>query len=149
MQELNRAFDLAVKAKLRPPEPTVPAAPRRDPERMRRMRRWVDHDHPSFSIDALPAEAFEALLVATSWLGEVLVDDPPYVLEVHLHDLERLSCGEGDGGTGLHGWNPFLKRLCPQHISRVAQRFHDGFSRANRLRSAAPGQPMDRMGNRS
>ncbi len=93
MQELNRAFELAVKAKLRPPEPAPPpSGPRRDPERMRRMRRWVDHDHPSFSIEALPAEAFEALLVATNWLGEVLVDDPPYVLEVHLHDPGPCWC---------------------------------------------------------
>jgi hypothetical protein len=36
------------------------------------------------SPSTLPAEAFEALLVVTSWIGEVLVDDPPYVL-VHLH----------------------------------------------------------------
>jgi hypothetical protein len=35
-------------------------------------------------IEALPAEAFEALLVVTSWIGEVLVDEPPYLLDVHL-----------------------------------------------------------------
>lgn len=43
--------------------------------------RWVE-DRPSFTIEALPAEAFEALLVVAGWLGEVIDDDPPYVLEV-------------------------------------------------------------------
>ena len=47
---------------------------------------------PSFVIDALPAEAFEALLVVTSWIGEVLVDEPPYLLEVHLHDPAPCWC---------------------------------------------------------
>ena len=43
--------------------------------RSRRLR-GVQHDAPSFTIDCLPVEAFEALLVVTSWMGEVLVDDP-------------------------------------------------------------------------
>ena len=38
----------------------------------------------SFTIEALPAEAFEALLIVATWLGEVLVDDPPYQLDVEL-----------------------------------------------------------------
>lgn len=46
-------------------------------------RRMV-HDSASFTIEALPAEAFEALLVAASWIGETLVDDPPYLLEAHV-----------------------------------------------------------------
>lgn len=48
--------------------------------------RRTAHDVASFTIETLPAEAFEALLVVTSWIGEVAVDDPPYLLEVHLHD---------------------------------------------------------------
>jgi len=40
----------------------------------------------------LAAEAFEALLVVTSWIGEVLVDDPPYVLEVHLYEPAACWC---------------------------------------------------------
>lgn len=39
-------------------------------------------DVPSFTVEALPAEAFEALLVATRSLGEVDNDDPPYELSV-------------------------------------------------------------------
>ena len=47
-------------------------------------------DTPSFTIDALPVEAFEALLVVAVWIGEVLDDDPPYVLESHL--VEPFAC---------------------------------------------------------
>ena len=50
----------------------------------------ISRDVPSFVIEALPVVAFEALLVAASWIGEVLVDEPPYLLEVHLH--EPVSC---------------------------------------------------------
>jgi len=42
-------------------------------------------DMPSFTVEALPVETFEGLLIAASWIGEVLDDDPPYRLEVHLH----------------------------------------------------------------
>ena len=52
----------------------------------------VQQDVPSFVIDALPAVAFEALLVVTSLIGEVLVDDPPYVLEVHLREPSPCWC---------------------------------------------------------
>jgi hypothetical protein len=47
---------------------------------------WVGttRDVPSFTIEALPAEAFEALLVATAELGEVEDDDPPYQLRTLL-----------------------------------------------------------------
>lgn len=50
----------------------------------------VAHDVASFTIEALPAEAFEALLVVTSWIGEVVTDDPPYQLDVVLD--EPLAC---------------------------------------------------------
>ena len=41
-------------------------------------------DAPSFVVEALPVETFEALLLATSTIGEVIDDDPPYRLEVLL-----------------------------------------------------------------
>jgi hypothetical protein len=47
-------------------------------------------DFPSFTIEALPAEAFEALLVAVAELGEVEDDDPPYELRTLLSD--PLAC---------------------------------------------------------
>jgi len=45
---------------------------------------------PSFVVEALPVETFEALLVATTVIGEVIDDDPPYRLDVLLTD--PLSC---------------------------------------------------------
>ena len=100
MQEVNAAFDAAI-AHLtgrRPldagPDRASPP-PRAEPDRPGRTgqsrtrptvewRRGVQHDAPSFVVEALPAEAFEALLVVTSWIGEVITDDPPYLLDVQL-----------------------------------------------------------------
>ena len=105
MRDLNEAFDAAighltgrrplfvVDAPTRSDErPSPPQSPPGRPYRVRGPR-WIgraQQDVPSFVIDALPAEAYEALLIVTSWIGEVLVDDPPYVLEVHL--LEPSPC---------------------------------------------------------
>jgi hypothetical protein len=52
----------------------------------------VERDAPSFTVDALPAETFEALLVVVSWIGEVLDDDPPYLLECHLFQPAPCWC---------------------------------------------------------
>ncbi len=52
--------------------------------------RRVATDSPSFTVEALPVETFEALVVVANWLGEVLVEDPPYVLESHL--VEPFDC---------------------------------------------------------
>jgi hypothetical protein len=89
MREVNAAFEAAV-AHLtgRRPLPRRPAEPRPPAPA---PGRW-QQDLPSFVVEALPVEAFEALLVVTSWIGEVLVDDPPYVLEVHLHDPAPCWC---------------------------------------------------------
>jgi hypothetical protein len=85
MRQVNEAYRLVL-AELRAPAapPLGPEAPKR--ERPGRFR--VEHDWPSFTIDALPAEAFEALMVVASWIGEVLVDDPPYLLETVLQQPE-------------------------------------------------------------
>jgi hypothetical protein len=37
-------------------------------------------------VEALPAEAFEGLLVVATWLGDLIDDDPPYALEVALSE---------------------------------------------------------------
>jgi hypothetical protein len=47
-------------------------------------------DEDSFSVPMLPAEAFEALFVVGYGLGEVLVADEPYRLELYL--AEPLAC---------------------------------------------------------
>ena len=91
MGEINVAFE-AVIAQMSsrsgmPPSPPPAAQPsggRRYP--------GVQHDAPSFTVDTLPVDAFEALLIVTSWMGEVLVDDPPYVLEVHLTEPSPCWC---------------------------------------------------------
>lgn len=44
----------------------------------------MEHDIPSFTIDALPMVAFEALLVVATWIGEIIDDDPPYMVECRL-----------------------------------------------------------------
>jgi hypothetical protein len=49
-------------------------------------------DHPSFTIEALPVEAFEGLLVVASWVGDLISDDPPYMLEIALVDPIRGWC---------------------------------------------------------
>jgi hypothetical protein len=53
---------------------------------------WVpeQRDVPSFTVDALPAETFEALLVACAELGEIEDDDPPYELRTRL--ASPLAC---------------------------------------------------------
>lgn len=53
----------------------------------------VTTDMPSFTVEALPVETFEALLVVASWIGEVLDDDPPYRLEVVLSEPYECWCG--------------------------------------------------------
>lgn len=98
MGEINVAFDAVVAYLTNPPPPAAsapytPTPPARHPGPSP-LRRYpgVQHDAPSFTIDSLPVEAFEALLVVTSWIGEVLVDDPPYVLEVHLNEPGPCWC---------------------------------------------------------
>ena len=49
-----------------------------------RVRRGVDR--PSFTVNALPVEAFELLLLAAAELGDVSDEDPPYRLEVRMHE---------------------------------------------------------------
>ncbi len=93
MRELNLAFDAALAAvqaaPLAPPTAPAPPGPFGPPGSVRpdghRRSGWQHaHDVASFTIEALPAEAFEALLVATAWLGEVIDDEPPYRLDVDL-----------------------------------------------------------------
>lgn len=93
MRRLNEAVDtvLAQLAAGTRPEHTRGRRPRPSSPPPRRPGR-VAHDVASFVIEALPAEAFEALLVVTSWIGEVADDDPPYQLDVLLLDPLRCWC---------------------------------------------------------
>ena len=93
MRELNIAFDAALAAvhaaplTAPAPTPTPPAGPfggRGRPDGHRRSGWQHAHDVASFTIEALPAEAFEALILASAWLGELIDDAPPYRLDVDL-----------------------------------------------------------------
>lgn len=52
----------------------------------------VVSDVPSFTVEALPVETFEALLVVTNWIGEVVDDDPPYRLDTRLVEPGHCWC---------------------------------------------------------
>ena len=108
MQAINVAYEEAMElvvarelhgptadgpAAARPGRPAPPEPPaERSPAPRPGGRPRVERDDPSFMIEALPAEAFEALLVVASWIGEVLVDEPPYLLEVHLYEPGECWC---------------------------------------------------------
>jgi hypothetical protein len=89
MQAVNAAAADALRI-LGETESLRPQAPGHDHQRQTTSEStgddWVGaaRDVPSFTIEALPAEAFEALLVATGELGEVEDDDPPYELRTLL-----------------------------------------------------------------
>jgi hypothetical protein len=53
---------------------------------------WFDEDRPSFTIDALPVVAYEALLEVAGRIGSVIVDDPPYLLDVVLSGRYACTC---------------------------------------------------------
>ena len=93
MQRINAAADEAVRLASTAASRSSPAPPPPRPQRRLRQRRpnqrsqpamvWR-FDHPSFTVEALPAATFEALLVVATWLGETIDDDPPYRLDVEL-----------------------------------------------------------------
>lgn len=82
MRRLNAAFEAALAELTAAPAPPEPAQP--SPRPAPRTPGRMTHDVASFTIEALPAEAFEALLVVSTWLGAVLADEPPYQLDVDL-----------------------------------------------------------------
>lgn len=98
MQAINAAADAALTALSTPASPVDAEAVADQtgsdktgpPEARPAGGRRVATDSPSFTVEALPVETFEALMIVANWLGEVLVDDPPYVLESHL--VEPFDC---------------------------------------------------------
>ncbi len=99
MRQLNTAFDQAMAERHRSgpgsgggDNQNPDQSDRREQAPPRPAQSRVVHDVASFTIEALPAEAFEALLVVTTWLGEVLVDDPPYQLDVALEEPYACWC---------------------------------------------------------
>lgn len=98
MRRLNEATATVLEhlARPQPGGPAPPAPASRSPRSTQSPRSAgpvrTAHDVASFVIEALPVVAFEALLVVTSWLGEVVVDEAPYQLEVVLLDPLRCWC---------------------------------------------------------
>lgn len=89
MRAINEAADAALSAldrraperpESRPHERTAP------PRGSTADAMAIARDVPSFTVEALPVETFEAMLVVASWLGEVLDDDPPYRLDTYLYE---------------------------------------------------------------
>ena len=94
MQRINEAADAALIA-VDSPLADVPPAPEVDDHRMAQPdvpATGIARDVPSFTVEALPVETFEAMLVVASWLGEVLDDDPPYRLDTYLHEPVECWC---------------------------------------------------------
>jgi hypothetical protein len=100
MQRLNLAFEVAVARLGTPPDasPTAGPAPPGPPPPadvrppVPRPGGRLAHDVASFTIEALPVEAFEAVLVVAGWLGDVIDDDPPYRLDVLLGEPYDCWC---------------------------------------------------------
>jgi hypothetical protein len=91
MRRLNEAVEIAL-TQLGRIEPEVSSPPAPPPPRRQPGPGRTDYDVCSFVIEALPVVAFEALLVVTSWIGEVVVEEPLYQLDVLLLDPLRCWC---------------------------------------------------------
>ena len=88
MQRINEAADAALLAVDTPhgDVPTSAESVQHGAPRPEGSTSGIARDVPSFTVEALPAETFEAMLVVASWLGEVLDDDPPYRLDTYLQE---------------------------------------------------------------
>lgn len=92
MREINAAADALLRARARRDEHRVDdraddwggAAPETEPSSTVVGSRRIARDVPSFTVEALPVEAFEALVIVAASMGEVLDDDPPYRLDTYL-----------------------------------------------------------------
>jgi len=93
MKAINEAVVVAL-ASLEARVPTRSDESQRDPSESKLIEDWngQTRDVASFTVEALPAEAFEGLLIATANLGELIDDDPPYRLEASLNEPIRCWC---------------------------------------------------------
>lgn len=82
MARINRAADELL-TNLAVVDPTTIDNPK--PTRVREPRR-VLVDRPSFVVDVLPVVAHEVLTLAVLSIGEIVDDDPPYVIEFVVAD---------------------------------------------------------------
>lgn len=87
MQELNEALHSALDYV----EESTSVKVATSPVLVRRER-----DVSSFTVDVLPAECFEALLIVAGISGAISHEEPPYQLEFSLHDADVTGA--------LNGW---------------------------------------------
>lgn len=96
MRRLNEAADAALArlaaADALSDDESPPDVSRSEPTVANRTGERIARDMPSFTVEALPVETYEGLLVVASWIGEVLDDDPPYRLETHLYEPVECWC---------------------------------------------------------
>jgi hypothetical protein len=103
MQQINWAFDAVVGHLTgRKPLSTEPEVTRRQPRPQQSRNPPVpprrapvgrpQRDDPSFTIDLLPVDAFEALTIVLAVLGDVHSEEPPYVLDGLLADPAPCWC---------------------------------------------------------
>ena len=78
MQELNEALRIALEL-----VGVTKVSKAVSPVLVRRER-----DVSSFTVDVLPAECFEALLIVAGISGAISYEEPPYQLEFSLHDSD-------------------------------------------------------------
>ena len=94
LAEVNRAVELALAGLRSPTQPAITTPPQVPPD---------DTAVVSFSIEALPVEAFELLLLAMSAIGDPRVVDEPYLLRGLVDDpalcLCRIELVPEAGGT--------------------------------------------------
>lgn len=97
MQDINAAADqvLALLRTGSTQSDPLDSSPRRRQRGGRSRQPWRESaavDHPSFTIEALPVDAFEALLLIATELGTLVDDDQPYRLEFRLEGDLRAWC---------------------------------------------------------
>lgn len=98
MVRVNEAFRILIGIRTeseqvarRAEQPFPPTPTRRSSEPQHGERAHV-RDVPSFVIDALPVEAFDLLQTAANSLGEIVDEDPPYLLEALVRDPGPMWC---------------------------------------------------------
>ncbi|MEQ1872177.1 MAG: J domain-containing protein [Ilumatobacteraceae bacterium] len=91
MQALNLAYDEALRRQRAEQSAILPPPAAHIQQRPRSSQR-VQHDSPSFVIDAAPALAHEALFVVASSIGEVVTSAAPHIIECLLDEPIRCWC---------------------------------------------------------
>lgn len=88
MVRLNAALEEALAAPKEPVPTTVEPMARRDPPRGTRLSRDVS----CFTIDSLPVDAHHLMTLVAAQCGQVVDDEPPYLIEFTMNDC------------GVSGW---------------------------------------------